>query len=172
MKRQSGFTLIELLVTITVASILATIAIPSFKLTFQNNRLVSQANDILGAMIYARSEAVALNQTVSVCASSDGVNCGTAWASGWIIGYAPTGTTFTTILRKHEALSGNNTLTSTLGGTVTFLSSGLSGGTGYFSLCDSRGPSFGRSLYLSANGFARLSTTSGKQIDGATSMSC
>src|SRR4051812_29790402 len=72
MKHMSGFTLIELLVTITVAGILMTVAIPSFKLSIQNGRLVSQGNDLLGTFLYARSQAIATNADIVVCASTDG----------------------------------------------------------------------------------------------------
>ena len=182
MKSQSGFTLIEALVTVTVAVILAAIAVPSFKLTFQNNRMISQSNDLLGSLIYARSEAIELNQNVTICASSDGATCSTNWAKGWIVcqddDTTPPGVTdcsgASTVLRAHGALSGNNTLTSTFGGKVVFQKSGTTtaAGAGTFSICDSRGASSGSSLYLTITGLARLSRTPGKQIDGTTNMTC
>lgn len=176
MSKQAGFTLIELLVTMTVAVILTAVAVPSFKLTFQNNRLVSQSNDLLGAMLYARSEAIALNTNVTVCSSTDTVTgvCTTsaAWAGGWITKYTDnTGTV--QILRMEPAISGGNTLTSTFGASVVFQPAGTltAGAPGTFSLCDSRGASSGRSLSLTSTGIARVSTTVGKQING-TSLTC
>ncbi|HSN00539.1 MAG TPA: GspH/FimT family pseudopilin [Rudaea sp.] len=176
MRKQSGFTLIEALVTMTVAVILTAMAAPSFKLTFQNNRMISQSNDLLGALVYARSEAIELNQNVTICASSDGKTCGTSWAQGWIVcqddDATPPGVTdcsgASTVLRVHGALSGNNTLTSTFGGSVVFQKSGTTTATGdgTFSICDSRGAGSGSSLWLTLTGLARLSTTPGKMIDG------
>lgn len=174
MRKQSGFTLIELLVTMVVAGVLVGLAVPNFKLTFQNNRLIAQSNDLLGAMLYARSEAIELNTNVTICASSDGATCSTGgyWSQGWITTYVdPTSTT--QILRIEPQLSGNNTLTSTLGGNIVFQSSGSITATNYgtFSLCDSRGPTYGRSLWITVTGLARLSTTPGKMLNGAA-MGC
>lgn len=42
-----GFTLIELLVTLAVAAILLTVAVPNFQMFVVNNRMASQANDII-----------------------------------------------------------------------------------------------------------------------------
>lgn len=179
MRRQAGFTLIELLITISVVGLLVAVAVPNFKTTIQNNRLVSQGNDLLGAFLYARSQAISLSKTVTVCASSDGASCSTDWSQGWIICQEAAAATTdcsgsSTILRKHEALSGSNTVYSSLGGGVSFVSSGQTvAGTanGYINICDSRGANYGRSLWINSTGFTRLSTTPGKKLDG-TSLSC
>ncbi len=73
-----GFTLVELLVVIVLFSIVATIAIPNFAPLVANNRVTAAANDLLGTLQYARSEAVKLNTPVSV--SSDPV-----WSVGWVV---------------------------------------------------------------------------------------
>lgn len=181
MRKAAGFTLIELLFTLTVAGILVGLAGPSFKTTIQNNRLVTQGNDLLGALIYARSEAVELNSTVTVCASSDGATClgtGSSWATGWVIGYIPQGTTTTntvyTVLRSHPAVTNGNSLNSDLGASLSFLSTGMLNGAshGTFTLCDSRGSTYGRSLYLMQSGQARLSPTPGLQVGNAAITSC
>jgi type IV fimbrial biogenesis protein FimT len=174
MRKESGFTLIELLITMVVAAILVSIAVPSFKLTFQNNRLVAQSNDLLGTMLYARSEAIELNTNVKVCASSDAATCsaGGDWAQGWITSYVD-GSGTTQILRVEQALSGSNTLTSTFGANIVFQNSGsiTAAGAGTFNICDSRGAASGRSMWVTVTGLPRLSTTAGKKIDG-TNMSC
>ncbi|HEV2333230.1 MAG TPA: GspH/FimT family pseudopilin [Gammaproteobacteria bacterium] len=177
MRNAGGFTLIELLITLSVAGILVALAGPSFKITIQNNRLVTQGNDFLGALIYARSEAIELNSTVTVCASSDGATCsGTNWASGWVVGYAPSGGSnpVATVLRSHIAITGGNTLSSSLGASAAFLSTGMLNGTstGTFTLCDSRGKTYGRSLYLMLSGQAKLSPTAGLQVGNAAIASC
>jgi len=181
MRKTAGFTLIELLITLTVAGILVGLAGPSFKTTIQNNRLVTQGNDFLGALIYARSEAIELNSTVTVCASSDGATCigsGSSWAAGWVIGYIPQGTTTTnsvyTVLRSHAAITNGNSLNSSLGASVAFLSTGMlnSASAGTFTLCDSRGKTYGRSMYLMLSGQARLSTTAGLQVGNTAIAGC
>ena len=59
-----GFTLIELMVTIAVMVILVTIGVPSMTNWIDSNRTTATANNIVGGLQYARSEAVRLNQTV------------------------------------------------------------------------------------------------------------
>ena len=73
-----GFTLVELLIVIVLFAIVATIAIPNFAPLVANNRVAAAANDLLGTLQYARSEAVKLNTPVSV--SSDPV-----WSDGWVV---------------------------------------------------------------------------------------
>ena len=58
----SGFTLIELLVTVAVIAIVLTIGVPSFQQVIMTNRMATQANDLLGSMNLARSEAVKRGQ--------------------------------------------------------------------------------------------------------------
>lgn len=73
------------MITVTVLVILATVAIPNLRSTIQNNRMTAQANGFLTAFQLARSEALKRNTPVSVCASSDGAECGGDWVDGWIV---------------------------------------------------------------------------------------
>lgn len=96
--RQKGVTLIELLVTLSVLAISLTIAAFSFKEVISRNQVNTAANDLVGALNFARSEAVTRGQTVAVCRSVDGIepdapgtpvpSCHTGggnWADGWIV---------------------------------------------------------------------------------------
>lgn len=180
MNRMSGFTLIELLVTITLVAILTTMAVPNFRTTIQNGRLVSQGNDLLGALILARSQAIANNASTNIvlCVSTDLTSCAnsSSWESGWIIGIAnSTNTGITgTPLRVHEALTGSNTLRNDASAKLLVFTGGsgipTAGSAINFTLCDSRGTTYARSIYLSAVGEGRISPTPGKKIDGSTSI--
>lgn len=89
-RSQRGFTLLELLVTISVAAILLAIAVPSYRSIVQRNSMAAQVNDLVGALNYARSEAVSRGQRVYLCQSSDQAHCtdGNDWSDGWIV-YSP-----------------------------------------------------------------------------------
>lgn len=70
-----GFTLIELMVTVAVVAVLVSLAMPSFTTVINNNRLTSQANELVSALQTARSEAVRRNASVTLCGSADGSTC-------------------------------------------------------------------------------------------------
>lgn len=93
-KLSRGFTLIEMMVTITISAILLTVVAPNMRNFIVSNRLTSNANEIIGALGLARSEAVRRNQRVVFCAvaatngvpdTSGCVNPGTASWAGWMI---------------------------------------------------------------------------------------
>jgi type IV fimbrial biogenesis protein FimT len=101
-----GFTLIELMVTIAVLGVLFAVAIPGFQRIVVNNRMASQANDLISALSLARSEAVKRAANVTVCASSNGSTCTGTWAQGWIVRDAAGN-----VIRVFSALGAASTLT-------------------------------------------------------------
>ena len=94
MKKRSGFTLIELMVVLAIAAILVTLAAPSFVRLIQSSQVTGAVNTFLADVRFARSEAVRLGSTVTMCfrRSTDdatGPYCGSdttvGWANGWVI---------------------------------------------------------------------------------------
>lgn len=72
--RTQGFTLLELMLVIAIASVVLVIGIPSFGEFSRNNRITAAANDFLGGVQTARTEAIKRQLTggaVSVCPSNN-----------------------------------------------------------------------------------------------------
>ena len=128
----AGFTLIELLVTISIAAILAVIAVPSYESTIAANRVSSETNGLVGDLQYARSEALKEGVNVSVCVSSDGSTCsgGSDWSAGHIVTTNPNcaGTCGDYVLRAGAAFVRGDTAVSSPGTPiVTFNRMGFAG---------------------------------------------
>lgn len=86
-RAHAGFTLVELMVTVVVAAILLSLAVPSFHGTLIRNRLATATNEFMGAINYARSEAIKRRGSITLCKSSTGIGCtmtGSEWEHGWI----------------------------------------------------------------------------------------
>lgn len=86
-KTNRGFTLMELMFAVTILAILLGFGVPTFRQIIENNRLVTQNNEIVTALNLARSEALRRAGDVTMCASTDGATCSedTDWSSGWIV---------------------------------------------------------------------------------------
>lgn len=86
--RQIGFTLIELMVVVALAAILASLAVPSFRVMFVK-RTVQSAVDVLSADFrLARAEAIKRSAPTIVCRSDNGATCldsSGSWSVGWIV---------------------------------------------------------------------------------------
>ncbi len=169
--KQHGFTLIELLVTLSVASILLTVAVPSYQTFIQDSRLITQSNSLHSALMLAKSEAVKRSGSATICSSTDGATCngGGNWSNGWIVfadndgdGIVDAGEQ---IIQVGMALVGGNTLSSGGGANaqrVTFAASGFAiGFNKTFSLCDSRGAAMSKRLILNNQGRLRTETGGG-----------
>lgn len=160
----SGFTLIELMVTIAVAAILLGVAVPNFVVFLQNNRLVSQINELSGMLNFARSEAVKRAAIVRVCSRLNDTTCagGLVWDAGYLVFLDPdnngTPDAATDVLRVRSAMEGNNTLRATRAA-ITFQPNGFStGSNATFRACDARGTANGRAVVINNQGRTRAST--------------
>jgi type IV fimbrial biogenesis protein FimT len=165
-QRQVGFTLIELMITLVVAAILLTVGVPSFVDLLQRNRMASLANEMVGSMQMARSEAVTRNATVTMCAKLDNTTCGGAsWGDGWLIFIDVDGDAVVDagdddlVLNVMESDSEGVDYTATATD-LTYLPSGQSDNTAdvIFTLCPDRGD--GRLITLSSLGRPATTKTS------------
>lgn len=85
---QSGFTLMELMIVLSLAAAIVALGAPNFNEFRRNNRLTGVANDFLGAVITARTEAIKRQVGVSICPSenplAEDAVCGGGEFRGWI----------------------------------------------------------------------------------------
>lgn len=75
----AGFTVLELLITLTVASVLMSVAIPSYQHVSAQNHLATSTNRLLRAMMAARQTAITRNAPVTFCAGDPSNGCDGDW---------------------------------------------------------------------------------------------
>ena len=90
-ENQKGLTLLELLIVVSIASILLSVGVPSFRSVIMDNRLSDQSNAFVASINAARSSAVRYQRNVTVCPVADfeaaNLSCanGTDWSNGWMV---------------------------------------------------------------------------------------
>lgn len=157
MKKDFGYTLIELMAMLVVISLLLTVGVPMMNTFFDSNRMVSNSNEIVGALHVARSEAIKQQSRISMCQSNDTTSCTGSgqWEDGWIVFQDPNGNVTVDggerIIRLNAGADGpqvtvrSNDVNNQIVSSVTFTSRGLpkalNGGSqsGTFRICDARG---------------------------------
>jgi type IV fimbrial biogenesis protein FimT len=165
--RQQGFTLTELLTAMAVMAITVSVAIPGFQATMNNNRRTTAVNELFNTMQSARSEAITRNAQVTVCPSSNGLNCeAVGWEKGWI--YFPDTNRNRTVDAGELVLGASEerkrlTVTSAeFGGFLAYRPNGramvnvAAQNTGNLVICDPRGADEARVLIIDASGQPRV----------------
>ncbi|CAA0126283.1 Uncharacterised protein [Halioglobus japonicus] len=83
--KHSGFTLIEAMVTLSVVAVLLSTGVPSFSAMIKNNRLATENHALRAVLGTARFEAKAQRAPVTVCRSTNTIDCSAGnWGDGYI----------------------------------------------------------------------------------------
>lgn len=110
-KRNRGFSLIELMGTLMIFALLLGAGLPAYESLVEDNRMVTNINELSAAVQFARSEAIKRGANVRLCISANaslnngGCSGGSDWTSGWnvrVVGGA--------VLRRRAPMAGNESL--------------------------------------------------------------
>jgi type IV fimbrial biogenesis protein FimT len=166
-RKAGGFTLLELILTLSVAALLLSIGVPSFRALMMNSRMIAQTNEFITSVKMARSAAVRYQRDATICLSSDydaavpTCDAGTDWSAGWIVWVdknRDSATAADEILAVHEPLDGSTTLTSTATNRFVFDARGFAQVAGdNVTLCDSRTGETGRVIKVNNAGRTNVS---------------
>lgn len=148
----SGFTLLELISTLMIIALLVIIGVPALQAMIRNHHIALNTNEFLGAINFARGEAIKRGGHIRVvlCPGSVTGCLGTAWGNGWIafvdVNNSARWETGEQILRVYERLSGNDTLSGnnnvknyisfSADGSARLISGAFQAGTLTFGLCN------------------------------------
>jgi type IV fimbrial biogenesis protein FimT len=168
MFRERGVSLVELLITLGVATILMSVAVPSFKTISMNSKQVGTVNELVAGMHLARNTAITLNARVGICASSNGASCQVVgWNKGWIAFHDVDNDQMRnadeTILATGSEVQGITIESSQFPNSFSYRPNGrvMNGSTatntGEFALCDKRGSDHAKVVMLDMSGRPRLS---------------
>ena len=172
--RHAGFTLIELMIVMVLVAIFLTVGVPSFQNLIRENRLATQANELVSTLHFARSEAIKRRLPVTVCRTATGTACVTggtpSWETGWLVFVDDNVNTVVDVtdndglfnsteqLLRSVVANTTSTLRSTVAGTndtVRFRNNGLlNNAGGNFRLCDANtaDPASGRNIGINVTG--------------------
>ena len=82
---QRGFSLLELIITLGIVAILAGLVIPGFDKAIKRNNSTTIAYAMMGLVQYARTESVSKSTPVTLCGSSNGVQCNNDWSTSILV---------------------------------------------------------------------------------------
>lgn len=165
-KSSRGYSLAEMLVAVAVLSLILSLGVPSYSNLVLNNRQVGTVNELVASLQLARSEAITRNQRVTVCSSDNGVNCiAPSWSSGVIVFVDTDGNRQVngtdTLLREVDGFDNLDVNSAGFDNFLVYRPNGrmmtdnLLTNSGQFSVCDQRGPTYGRVLAIDVSGRPR-----------------
>jgi type IV fimbrial biogenesis protein FimT len=167
MRRYRGFTLLELMVTVSVASILLSVGVPSFRGAIMDSRFVRDSNQFVGSINLARSAAVRFQRTATICASANfsasvpTCSASTDWSQGWIVWVDKDrdgATDADEILSVQAPINTSNTFTAATATLFSYDARGFGlSPADNLALCDSRSGETGRSIRVNNVGRTNVS---------------
>jgi type IV fimbrial biogenesis protein FimT len=177
-KAQLGFKLLELSVTLTIMAVLASVGMSNWTGLTEKEAVKGQVNALIGAMRFARSEAIKKNARVVICPrdlSAAPINgtypcnivSGAGWENGWIIfidqGANNQYEAADTLLKEQGTLSGSGGIIMDNGSNsdrIVFRNSGILyfGASNITFLPSSRDTSRGAMVCISMQGRARVTS--------------
>ena len=170
MDRQKGFTLLELMTTLGIATILVTLAVPSFTTLSLNSRRASSTNELVSALHYARSSAILRNARFTICTSSIGTACeAVGWDQGWLAFADPNSNRIVdpgeTVSRAGLGVEGPSIVSAEFPNFFVYRPNGrvmgavVTTNSGNLTVCDRRGAAHARVIVIDTSGRPRLSKT-------------
>jgi type IV fimbrial biogenesis protein FimT len=158
-KRERGFTLLELMTALAVAAVLIAIGVPQLRdLTIQQ-RITGATQDLHIDLALARNEAVTRATNVTVCPSTDLINCtNDGWGNGrltFIDANANGSVDVGELVVKQSPPLANGLTASPAAGFVTFNSRGQTAAL-TIGICDSG--YVGRNIDIKSTGHASVVT--------------
>jgi len=167
MERYRGFTLLDLMVTISIASILLSVGLPSFRGAVMDSRLVRDSNLFVASINLARSSAVRFQRTSTICASADysasvpTCSASTDWSQGWIVWVDKDRDNVTDageILSVQAPINTSNTFAASTATRFSYDARGFGASPAdNLALCDTRSGETGRSIRVNNVGRANVS---------------
>ncbi|MBS0350452.1 MAG: GspH/FimT family pseudopilin [Proteobacteria bacterium] len=156
---KAGFSLLELLVVLAMGLIMLLMSIPAYQHLFEKTQSSNVINQLIAAINAARTEAIAGNQVIVLCGSSNGLQCDGQWQKGMLL-IDPNDM----VLRNFSALPlGDRLWWQSSLGTDDFLKLAPTGFTdgqrGSFYYCPRYNPvKYGAKITISDSGRARVDT--------------
>ena len=164
-RRNAGFTLIEAVISLSVASILAGIALPAVHGVAEAGRSGAAKGTLVESWMVSTSHAANTGSEVVLCpGDAGGCRGGIDWSHGWIafadLDGDRTRSPRETLLKRAEPLGGKVHLRSTAGRTrMVFQPNGSNAGSNItWTLCDGRGPEAAITIVVANNGRLRTGT--------------
>jgi type IV fimbrial biogenesis protein FimT len=82
--KTTGFTLIELILTLSIVSIILSLAIPSFTQFLDKSKVRANTQRLVQVLQLSRTTAISENVLVTVCPTDNGADCRSDWSQGYM----------------------------------------------------------------------------------------